>query len=705
LEDRVTDNNVPDQSEIIHLEVLATMLQRRLRVLEIHAAGFGPLAIPAHLVLERENAQRQLVQIRADLFRLRPASTGSRMPYRGLFTFQEADAGVFFGRDRLVADLVAQFRAASFLAVFGASGSGKSSVVRAGLIPQLKAGVLPSSQHWRYVTLKPGARPRDALAEELAKLHGDPTASLRFSEALGASDQALLLIAGALLDRASGQRLVLVIDQAEELWTQAPADPTARERWRSQQQQPFIQLLVTAAIPADTPVVIVLTMRADFFHRAAENTALASAINAHDVIVINPMTRDELHDAITRPAEQAGGSFEPGLVDELINQVVDRPGTLPLLEYILERLWAESDISGLMTWATYRGLGGVEGALGSRADALLHERYSLAQQDELRHILLRLVQPGEGTTDTRRRVSLADLALDGAPLEAVEALLQPLVDERLLVISSDTSPQDSSTSNDEDATTDDTKSGSVVVEVAHEALIRAWPKLGLWIADARADLRFQHQVGEAARDWMMHHEDASLLWSGLRLQNANAWQERAQPSLNADELHFLETDRAVETARQAAEEAARREREALLKTRAQSAQRLRRRAQYLAGALLAALVAMIAAVYGFVQANERAAEAQQSALQAQIQGLVSAAQSAFYRGEVDQAGALALAAIAKKSDSNLPEGVVAPIYAIADHGTRRYITGHSSAVLSVAFSPDGITARQAPTITHCGCGR
>jgi len=516
--------------EIAHLEELARIWRRRLRLLDVQLAKVAgnPSAV-AQITFERDEADQQLTKALADLRRLRPGPLADRSPYLGLLTFQETHADLFFGRDALVADLVERARRAAFLAVLGASGSGKSSVVRAGLIPLLKGGALPGSTTWRYVTLKPGGRPLDTLAAELARLQGDPTAVVRFGETLNTGERALLLLADALLDRASGQRLVLVVDQFEELWTLIPTEPEQHDTFLAQ-QRPFIQLLLTAIAAHDSPVLLILSMRADFLHRAADDPALARAIGEHDVIV-SPMTRDELHEAIARPAELVGGNFESGLVDELIAQVVGRPGALPLLEYSLAELWKQRQPDGTMTWDVYRTLGGVEGALAARADAILAEHYTPEQRDEVRQILLLLVQPGEGAADTRRRVPLDALVPASQRRETLQMLLEPLINERLLT------------------TGRDTTSGEETVEVSHEALIRAWPTLARWIGEARADVRFQLQLEGAAQEWETNGENAGLLWRGLRLSNAEAWCERARPRLNVRDQAFLDASRAAEQAR------------------------------------------------------------------------------------------------------------------------------------------------------------
>jgi hypothetical protein len=512
--------NVDDIAEqIIHLQDLIATLRRRQRILESQRARFGDGAVPPHIVLELDETARDLAQHTAELRRLRPGPIDERNPYLGLLTFQEQDADRFFGRDTLVADLVERAGRAPFLAVLGASGSGKSSVVRAGLVPMLKGGALPGSERWRYVTLRPGPRPLDALAIELTKLQGgDLAAVLALSQQLASSDRALLLTAGMLLDRATGQRLVLVVDQAEELWTLAPTEPEAQAVFVHDQQRPFIQHLLTAIAAPDAPLLVVLTMRADFLHRAAEQPDLAHAIGEHDVIV-SPMSAAELRDAIVRPAEVAGGQFESGLVDELIEQTLGRVGALPLLEYTLQELWKRREPDGSLTWMAYRALGGIEGALAARADAILAERYKPEQQDDLRRLLLRLVQPGEGAADTRRRVPLDDLVPVGSSADAVQALLQPLTDERLLVV---TTPTDQAMPQAVSAQPPVVGGPSSVVELSHEALIRAWPTFGRWIADARADLRFQLQLEDAAIEWQGSGENADLLWSGLRLAQAEA---------------------------------------------------------------------------------------------------------------------------------------------------------------------------------------
>ncbi|GAB4206351.1 MAG: hypothetical protein OHK0022_33340 [Roseiflexaceae bacterium] len=612
-------------------------------------------------------------QYRAYLLRLLPPADASAAPYQGLLTFQYEHADRFFGRDQLVVELAELVQRAPFLAVLGASGSGKSSLVQAGLLPLLKAGALPGSQNWHYLTLKPGARPLDSLAAALTEArNGSLIEALELSPRLAANDDALLLAA-----RMFGPRLVLIIDQAEELWTLQPVEPEARRLWQAQQQRPFIRLLLSALRAGDQPLLVILTMRADFLHRAADDPALARAISEHDVIV-SPMMPEELRETIERPALQAGGRFETGLVDELVEQAHGQPGALPLLEYTLLALWKQRDASGQMTWESYRRLGGVEGALAKRADLILEQRYTAEQRGELRRVLPRLIQPGEGAADTRRRAALADLATAGQSPAAVQALLQPLIDERLL-----TSGQMSDT--------------AAVVEISHEALIRNWPTLRQWIEESRADLRLQIQLEEAAKEWRASGENADLLWGGLKLSSAEAWVARARPRLNERDAAFLAASRADE--QRLTEQAAQAERdrqrlaEAALQAerdqqRISEQQRIARRLRAIASiagvSLVITLVAVVFATRSWQDAAKANAQAQSLAWAGQALDLLDAGPE----------HAMAFVLASQSSDPSMARDpfVMRALMRTLDRGRLRQVLGQegdaTTAVLALAWSPD-----------------
>jgi WD40 repeat protein len=637
----------PQRQSIDQLDELAATYRSRLRVLDRQIAQYG-IAVPPHIVLDHEQAERALTGVLAELNRLRARPTDARPPYLGLSTFQERDADLFFGREALVAELVARVEHSAFLAVLGASGSGKSSVVRAGLIPELKGGALPGSERWRYAILKPGDRPLDALAAALAKLQGaDLGSALSLRAQLSRDAGSLLFAARMLLDEQGDARLVVVVDQAEELWTLAPSDADARRAFAAEQQQPFLELLLTATKSERSPVLTVLTLRADFLHRAIDDRDLARAIGDHDVLV-SPMQPAELRRAIVGPAAVAGVGVESTLVDELVEQTAGREGALPLLEYTLLELWNACAPSGTLTWQVYRDLGGVEGALAARADAILAARYPAPEQrDRLRQLLVRLVQPGEGAADTRRRALLADLAPAGSSVEAVQALLQPLVDERLLT------------------TGRDPASRAETVELAHESLIRAWPTFGRWIDEARADLRRHVQLEEAAKEWVASGEQAEFLWSGLRLANAEAWIARAQPQLNTRDQQFLAASRALQVA--------------------QAAQR-RRAARFRLGAVGAIAVLIIALLSFALWSVRRDALTAQAQLENQT--ALRLADLAQNPEDLPDTPVL-LAYEAAARSPNLQS--VRALHDVLNRPTHRAtrLTGHTDGVSAVAFSPDG----------------
>jgi WD40 repeat protein len=599
--------------DIPNLETLATTLVRRLRILETQLIAYGSLAVPTHIVLEKEDTERQLQQVRADLRHLRSVPNNISSPYLGLLTFREEHASLFFGRDTLVMNLLKKVRETSFLTVSGPSGSGKSSVVRAGLVPMLKSGALRGSERWHYLTIKPGARPLNTLAAALAKTYSGTLGDVKhIRDSLRSGSDALILAADMLLAGQDDMRLVVIIDQFEELWTLAPTTSDARASFLVEQQRPFVDILLGGLDAPDSPLLVLPIIRADFLHRAAENAQLVRALNDH-LVVVGPPIEHELRSIIVRPAEIAECTFESGLVEELIEQTVNRQGALPLLEFALLELWNARSVDDMMTWEAFRAIGGVEGGVGRRADAILSEQYTLEEQSDLRAILLRLVQPGEGTIDTRRRIPLHDLVSVGSSVEAVQARLKPLVDARLITIGQDLS------------------SGVVTVEVTHEALIRAWPTLSAWLDKMRDDLRFQIQLEEAAKDWIANNEGIDFLWSGLRLANALAWAEGSPFPLIERDQRFLNASHAVTQARIVAEEQAhQREIEqvrALTEAERQktfiqvtTAQRLRRRALILAVALSVSVIALIFAIVAIQRANHAAdlALARQLIAEAQI---------------------------------------------------------------------------------------
>ncbi len=314
-------------------------------------------------------------------------------PYKGLRAFQEADAPDFFGRAALAERLVARLAAPGpgFLAVVGPSGSGKSSVVRAGLVPALRQGAMPPV----VANLVPGAQPWEELEAALLRVAVNPPASLR--EQLLADERGLLRAVKRVLPDDPAAWLLLVIDQFEEVFTLV-ADEALRAD--------FLDSLAVAVAEPRSPLRVVVTLRADFYDRPLVYASYARLLGERTEVV-GPLAPAELHEAIAGPAARAGLALEPGLAPTIIQDVGEQPGTLPLLQYALTELF-ERRAGRQLTLAAYRASGGVLGALGRRAEAI-YSGLPAPEQETARQLFLRLVTLGEGTEDTRRRAHLAEL--------------------------------------------------------------------------------------------------------------------------------------------------------------------------------------------------------------------------------------------------------------------------------------------------------
>jgi WD40 repeat protein len=436
-------------------------------------------------------------------------------PFRGLQVFDEEHARFFYGREALTQHLVEQLRDDRFLAVIGPSGSGKSSLVRAGLVPQVRRGALPASDRWSVVLLKPGAHPLESLAARLLPHLSSKTDRLSAHQRLTAGiqqDERGLhrFVQVALAAEPDSLRLLLVVDQFEELFTLCQNG--------GEREQCIANLLYASAI-AGGQTVVVITMRADFFARCAAYPDLASRLAERDVLV-GPMSQEELRQAMEGPARVVGLDYEKGLVDTILNDLGDEPGTLPLLQHTLLELW-ERRRGGWLTHDAYHAIGGVQGALAQRAETV-YARLTPARQEAARRVVLRLIQPGEGTEDTRRRARLAELRPAGEGAKDVMAAVWKLADARLLT------------------TTGGGQDGDEMVDLAHEALIQGWPRLRQWIDQDRAALRTHRRLAEAADEWRNEGQHEDFVFRGARLAEAEEWAETRADTLNELERAFLE---------------------------------------------------------------------------------------------------------------------------------------------------------------------
>jgi len=436
-------------------------------------------------------------------------------PYRGLAAYHVEDARYFFGREQLTGQLVrrlaGQLPNTGPLVVVGPSGSGKSSLLRAGFIPALDEGLpgVPGSRAWPRLVLAPGAHPLAALADRLAGPAGERADDLRTR--LAADPAELAEVAHEVSRRhargadAADRRLVLVVDQFEEVFTTCE---DARER------RAFIDALCTAA---ESAALVVLGLRADFYSQCAAEPRLVEVLQHHQVIV-TPMTNDELRAAIERPAEQAGLLLEPGLVDLMLRDLRSSDGAepasgnggLPLLSHALLATWQQRD-GAVLTLAGYEATGGIWDAVTRTAEGL-YAGLTEPEQETARLLLLRMVRLGEdGTEDTRRRVRLAELPTG----DAVGRVLTAFADARLVT------------------------TGTETAEIAHEALLRAWPRLRRWINADRAGLLTGQQLAEAADAWDREGRDPGVLYRGTRLEAARQWADDARSELGALATRFL----------------------------------------------------------------------------------------------------------------------------------------------------------------------
>jgi eukaryotic-like serine/threonine-protein kinase len=432
-------------------------------------------------------------------------------PYAGLRSFQESDAHRFFGRSRDVAAAVARLRDAPLLAVAGPSGVGKSSFVRAGIVPALKA----SGESWSTLVVRPGRNPMAALAHALAPLVTSSTGSSPTLAGDLSQQQDLVerlyaepgFLGAALRSRARtrGQQILLFVDQFEELYTQVP---DARERLA------FTACLAGVCDDAITPLRLVLSLRSDFLDAVAEAPALMTELT-QGLFFLAPPDRDGLRDALIRPAEMAGYQFEvPAMIESMLDHLEHTPGALPLLQFAASQLWEMRDRDRRqLTVDSYARIGGIAGAIASHADAVVAE-CTAHEQALVRAVFLRLVTP-ERTRALAPASELYELASD--PGE-VHRIVDRLIRSRLLI----------------SQTTASESGGTAVggtIELVHESLIHSWPLLRRWLDETQDDAVFLEQLRNTAKQWQTKGYAQGLLWRGEAEQEARLWHSRYRGEL------------------------------------------------------------------------------------------------------------------------------------------------------------------------------
>ena len=514
------------------------------------------------------------------------APTAGEPPFKGLQYFEEADSDLFFGRELLTAKLVKRLREFSspsespltkFLSVIiGASGSGKSSLVRAGLIPALKKGQLlidgtkppEGSANWRVYIITPTAHPLEALATELTRDSESVSATATLMDDLFQDPRSLTLF---LARQPLEQHTLLVLDQFEELFT------LCRDEF---EREAFIDNLLTTLDQTECKATIILTLRADFYAHLAHYPELRDAV-AKQQEYIGPMTTDELRLAIEEPAKRGHWEFEAGLVDLILRDIGDEPGALPLLSHALLETWKRR-AGHRLTLKGYADAGGVHGAIAHTAENV-YQNLTGEEQIITRNLFLRLTELGNGTEDTRRRASFEELMSHTENAAEVRAVMNILAEARLITLGEDTA------------------------EVAHEALIREWPTLREWLDRDREGLQLHRHLTEATHEWEVLDREISVLYRGSRLAQANEWAEINPLALNTQENAFLEaSNRQSHLDEQEREAQLQRELEAAQKlaeterqraeSEARSARQLRHRAVYLSIVLGLAVIAAVTAI-------------------------------------------------------------------------------------------------------------
>ena len=526
-----------------------------------------------------------------DLQKYLDAVRASICPYRGLLHFREEDAPLFFGREAAIDKLMDAVQRQPFVAVVGASGSGKSSVVCAGLVPRLRSDLRTA---WETVILVPTDQPLKALARALVSLL-EPTMgevdrlaeATKLAEHFRSGTIPLYDIVERILEKQSGtNRVLIVIDQFEELYT-LNSDEEARRR--------FLDELLAASSRAGSKANVTLTLRGDFVGKALAYRPLSDRLQDAQ-INLGPMTREELECAIRKPAEKIELEFEPGLVGRILNDVGDEPGNLPLLEFVLKELW-DKRRGRILLNETYDAIGGLQGAVATKADELF-KGLSLVEQKILQRVFLRIVRPSESGLDTRRRAAFGELPPEG------KELVVKLANERLLV-------------------TNQSASGlEQTVEVAHEALISNWSTLRGWINEDREFLLWRQRLDTLLTEWERAEESDEALLRGPLLIEAQKWFDQRSLDLSDQERKLISASRALrerlareererqerdlEAARRLAEEQKQRAElsEQREKEQQEAARKLRRRAMAAAGAAAAALILLAVSVLMWRAAEE-----------------------------------------------------------------------------------------------------
>jgi WD40 repeat protein/serine/threonine protein kinase len=597
-------------------------------------------------------------------------------PYKGLLAFQEADTHDFFGREELITEILDRLREkpqndsddySRFLAVVGPSGSGKSSVVQAGVIPSLRDGALNGSDQWFVVQIEPDDKPIANIVAALLSIARTPPPNLE--ERLRSDAHSLTQAIESVMPEKNSE-LLFVIDNFEELFTLTEDDD---ERIQ------YLQLLYNALMHPQSRLRVMIMMRADYYDKPLLYENFGALMQERTQLVL-PLGRTEIERAIKSPAERVGLQVDRDFLEAIVADIRDEPGALPLLQYALTETFNKRE-GRRLTLASYRATGGVYGALSRRAEEV-YEQLAVIQtqqnsdidlQDLARQIFLRLVSI-EDTGNKRRRASRYELVTLGDP-QAINAVLDEFGKYRLFTFEGELGTREPK------------------VEIAHEALIREWERLQTWLEASREDLRVERLLSNATDEWMKAKNDNSYLVTGARLAQLEEWANATEMVLTQNERKFLDASIAVREATEHAEQA-RQERELhLAKQIAETSQRAAQRLRlFVAG--LAVLLGVAIVLFGVALTAQQTAETQRriadrKAQEAQSLQLAFNAQVELLSGRPELALALALNAV---QIENPPPSIGSVLVETAYIRATNFIySDHTAPVMAIAISPDGQT--------------
>jgi WD40 repeat protein len=656
-------------ASVVRGEHLASLLDLDTPLRDVHAdhPELGKLGaiIDRCLVKRKTDRISSAAELLGALLGVVPAHAGAALrdedhnPFAGLAAFQETDAERFFGRERTAHQAVLRMAEQPLLAVVGPSGAGKSSFVRAGLIPALKH----SDDAWEAFVLRPGPHPLVALAGLLEKQLSSSSSHERPAGGMPEGGDGAVVERTTLVERLGAEpgylgmqlrararrrreRMLLFIDQFEELYTLAPMA----------ERRAFFACLAGAADDAGSPLRVVIALRADFLDQIADAYAALPELG-RAFLPLPPLDRAELALALTRPLRALDHSFEPALVEQMLDELAQTRGALPLLQFTAARLWELRDRARrALTADSYRELGGVAGTLARHADTVLG---AMAPADKLvaRALFLRLITPER----TRGLVGLGELYETDHGRTDLRRVLDRLLDARLLTLEG---------SGEDDGT----------VEIVHESLVANWPTLTRWLDEDAEDAAFLGRLRSAAREWRSGGEREGLLWTGEPAVEAQRFTLRHRGELAASEQRFLEAVIAL-------------------------AQRARSRRRQITIALIAGLgVIALGVSYLALRANQEAARAAQQATRADQEATQVRLQEAeVERGAARARNAIRIAAAREREDD--PTTVLALVREIEpgptprgwsalarwalDAGVARVVLPHDLVANAAAWSPDG----------------